>query len=68
MRACPACSTQTFYFDKERLLIAGGRPVSLVQMSAALHAANNAPVTLHYRRKDQVVTRIVLMALPAATR
>lgn len=64
VRACPACSTQTFYFDKERQLISGGHSLSLAQMTAALRAAGDAPVTLHFRRKDQVVTRIVLMAPP----
>jgi hypothetical protein len=68
VRACATCSAQTFYFDKERQLIAGGKPLSLAQMTAALHAAGNASVTLHYRRKDQLVTRIVLMALPGAAR
>jgi len=61
VRACPTCSTQTFYFGKERQLFLDGKLVSLAQMSAALRIAGDAPVTLHYRRKDQVVTRIVFV-------
>jgi len=67
VRGCPTCSTQTFYFDKERQLMLNGRAVNLAQMTAALRAPGNVPVTLHYRVKDKLVTRIVMMVLPKAS-
>lgn len=61
VRGCATCSTQTFYFAKEHLLIVQGRQVDLAQMSAALRNAGKTPVTVHYRRSDSQVTRIVLL-------
>lgn len=60
VRSCPTCSAQTFYFDKDPLLILDGRKVDLQQMSAALRKAGSTPVTVHYRRSDSTVTRIVM--------
>ncbi|MFO1469005.1 MAG: hypothetical protein U1F35_21570 [Steroidobacteraceae bacterium] len=63
--SCPTCSLQTFYFAPEHLLILGGRPASLKEMTDALRHAGKAAVTVHYRRADQRVTRIVLAMMPA---
>jgi hypothetical protein len=60
VRSCPTCSTQTFYFDKDPLLILDGRKVDLQEMSMALRKAGSTPVTVHYRRSDSAVTRIVM--------
>jgi len=60
VRSCSSCSAQTFYFAKDPLLILAGKKVDLQQMAAALRKAGTAPVTVHYRRSDSVVTRIVL--------
>lgn len=64
VRACAACAAQTFYFAKQYELILGGRRVELKQMSEALHRAGTAAVTVHFRRTDQQVTRIVMAMLP----
>lgn len=66
VRACSSCSTQTFYFAREHVLILSGRPVSLKEMSAALRRNGKAAVTVHFRRDDQQVTRIVLAMMPSA--
>ncbi|MBS0613318.1 MAG: hypothetical protein JSS24_09130 [Proteobacteria bacterium] len=60
VRGCSACSAQTFYFAKDPLLMLAGKKVDLQQMAAALRRAGTAPVTVHYRRSDSAVTRIVL--------
>ncbi len=61
VRSCPACSAQTFYFAKDRVLIVNGKQVDLPQLIAALRLAGNTPVSVHYRRSDATVTRIVLL-------
>jgi hypothetical protein len=61
VRSCPSCSAQTFYFAKDRVLIVNGKQVDLPQLSAALRMAGNTPVSVHYRRTDATVTRIVLL-------
>lgn len=60
VRGCSTCSAQTFYFGKDPLLILDGRKVDLKQMSLALRTAGSTPVTVHYRRSDSTVTRIVM--------
>lgn len=60
VRGCPACSAQTLYFAKERVLILAGRPVSLKEMTDALRRDGKSTVTVFFRRTDQQVTRIVL--------
>ena len=61
VRACDNCSAQTFYLDKERQLMIGGKTVTLAEMSSALRTAGHVPVTVYYRRTDSAVTRISLL-------
>jgi hypothetical protein len=68
VRGCATCSTQTFYLDKQVQFLLGGRHVSLTEMSVALRSASGAQVTLHYRRTDSLVTRVVLAMLPGTAK
>jgi len=40
---------------------AGGRLVSLADMAAYARGAGSAPLTIHYRLKDSVVSRITIL-------
>ena len=61
VHACPACATQTFYIATDADLYVNGSPVTVAALKSALDRAGKTQVTVHYRIKDKLISRIILV-------
>ena len=61
VRDCEACEHATLQLDKDTQCILAGHTVSLREMTAFARQNSARPLTIHYRLRDQVVSRISVL-------
>ena len=60
VQGCPQCLEQSLRMDAHTRFSLNGREITLTKLAAATLGAANKPLTIHYRLKDKVVTRVDL--------
>ena len=60
VEGCPQCTEQALQLDAHTHCFLNGQEISLGKLAAAALGAAEKPLTIHYRLKDKVVTRIDL--------
>jgi hypothetical protein len=58
VRACAQCDLLSFRLDANVQLVAGGKVQTLPLFRSLLANMGQQPLTIHYRVKDSIVTRI----------
>src|SRR5712672_2052457 len=61
VRGCDGCEHTTLQLDKDTQCILAGRTVSLHDMAAYAGRASARPLTISYRLRDLVVSRIAVL-------
>lgn len=61
LRDCEHCEHATLQLDKDTKCILAGHTVSLRDMAAYAHRASSRPLTISYRLRDLVVSRISVL-------
>ena len=61
LRSCGGCEHPTLQLDRNTVCILAGRTVSLRDMAAYAQRASERPLTISYRLRDLVVSRIVVL-------
>ena len=61
VRGCEGCQHTTLQLDKDTKCILAGQTVSLRDMAAYAHQASARPLTISYRLRDLVVSRIAVL-------
>ena len=61
VRNCDGCAHSTLQLDKDTQCILAGHTVSLKEMAAYAHGASGRPLTISYRLRDLVVSRIAVL-------
>ena len=52
---------QSLQLGPDTQFVAAGKVLSLAEMTAYARGAGSAPLTIHYRLKDSVVSRIIIL-------
>jgi hypothetical protein len=60
IQGCPQCVEQSVRLDSHSQFFINGQEVTLAKLSSAALGATNRPLTIHFRLKDKVVTRVEL--------
>ena len=61
VRGCDGCQHTTLQLDKDTKCILAGQTVSLRDMASYAHQASARPLTISYRLRDLVVSRIAVL-------
>ena len=61
VRGCEGCEHTTLQLDKDTQCILAGRVVSLREMAAYAHQGSARSLTISYRLRDLVVSRIAVL-------
>ena len=61
VRDCEGCEHTTLQLDKDTKCILAGQTVTLRDMAAYAHRTSARPLTISYRLRDQVVSRISVL-------
>ena len=61
VRGCEGCEHSTLQLDKNTKCILAGRVVSLREMASYAQQASDRPLTISYRLRDLVVSRIAVL-------
>jgi hypothetical protein len=61
VRGCTGCQHDTLQLDKNTRCILGGRLVALREMASYAQQTNGRPLTISYRLRDLVVSRIAVL-------
>ena len=61
VRGCEGCEHTTLQLDKDTKCILAGQTVTLRDMAAYAHRVSAHPLTISYRLRDQVVSRIAVL-------
>ena len=65
VQGCPQCVTQSLRMDAHTRFSLNGQEITLAKLASAALGAANKPLTIHYRLKDKVVTRVDLTVFPS---
>jgi hypothetical protein len=60
VQGCPQCVEQSLRLDAHSQFFINGQAVTLAKLTSAALGATNKPLTIHFRLKDKVVTRVDL--------
>jgi DNA replicative helicase MCM subunit Mcm2 (Cdc46/Mcm family) len=60
VQGCPECRDQSLQLDAASAYFIDGQRVTLAQITGAARGGANRPLTIHFRVKDKVVTRVDL--------
>jgi len=60
VQGCPQCVDQALQLDAHTQFYLNGRSITFAQLSSAALGAADKSLTVHYRLKDKVVTRVDL--------
>lgn len=61
VRGCEGCTHSTLQLDKDTQCVLGGQTVSLREMAAYAGRTSARPLTISYRLRDLVVSRIMVL-------
>src|SRR6476660_2129845 len=61
VRGCEGCAHSTLQLDKDTQCILAGRTVTLREMAAYASRTSARPITISYRLRDLVVSRIAVL-------
>jgi hypothetical protein len=65
VQGCPQCVDQALQLDAHTQFFVNGQATTLAKVAAAALGAAGDSVTIHFRLKDKVVTRVDLTVFPS---
>jgi hypothetical protein len=60
VQGCPQCLEQSLQLDAHSRFFINGQETTLAKLTSAALGATNKPLTIHFRLRDKVVTRVDL--------
>jgi hypothetical protein len=60
VQGCPQCVDQSLRLDSHTQFFINGQATTLAKLASAALGGTDKPLTIHYRLKDKVVTRVEL--------